>query len=190
MKKFDKVYKYYDKFIDLFNLNKMDEIKEIMNLKGDEVVLDIGGGTGKLADYVSKDCRKIYVLDESRGMLSRIKPNKKVIPLLGNALETDFVDKSIDVVIIADVLHHIKDQEGLIDEIHRILKGNGKLIILDFEKNHIKIMLLRIFESILFGRLYFKGGREVIKLVESKFVIKSAKHKGYYFIIKGEKNAR
>lgn len=189
MKKFDRVYKHYDKFIDLLNLNKMDEIKDILELQGDEVVLDIGGGTGRLADYLSKECKIIYVLDESKGMLSNIKANEKVLPIQGNALETGFDTDSIDVVIISDVLHHIKDQKDLIDEIFRILKRNGRLAILDFEKKHAKTKILRAFEYILFGKLYFRTSKEVSDLIKDKFKITRFIDKKYYFIIKGEKNA-
>lgn len=188
MKKFDKVYKHYDKFIDMFNLNKMDEIKDVLKLRGDEIVLDIGGGTGRLADYISKDCRLVYVLDESKGMLSKVGTNTKVVPVLGDALDTGFDNNSIDVVIMSDVLHHIKMQEILIDEAYRILGNNGKLLILDFEKKHIKIKILRIFEYILFGKLYFRTGKEIKSLTKNRFIITKFIHKGYYFIIKGEKN--
>lgn len=34
LKKFDKVYKHYNKFIDLFKLNKMGEIKDVLQLQG------------------------------------------------------------------------------------------------------------------------------------------------------------
>lgn len=188
LKKFDRVFRYYDKFIDLFNLNKMDEIKDILDLKGHEVVLDIGGGTGRLANYLSKDCKLVYVLDESKGMLSKVEANEKILPILGNALDTKFDSNSIDVVIISDVLHHIEKQKELIDEIFRILKTDGKLLILDFDIKHIKVKMLRIFEYILFGRLYFRTNKEVLDLIKDKFTISDFIHKKYYFIIKGEKN--
>ena len=190
MKKFDKVFKYYDKFIELFNLNKMDEIKDVLELQGDDLVLDIGGGTGRLADHLSKDCKIVYVLDESKGMLSKIKANKKVLPILGDALDTTFDSNSIDIVIMSDVLHHIKNQKKLIEEIYRILKKDGKLVILDFEKKHIKIKILRVFEYTLFGKLYFRTSKEVINLIGDKFTITKFIDKRYYFIIRGEKNAK
>ncbi|MCF6464822.1 hypothetical protein C3E90_02780 [Clostridium sp. Cult2] len=189
LKKFDKVFNHYDKFIELFNLNKMDEIKDVLKLQGDEVVLDIGGGTGRLADYLSGDCRIVYVLDESKGMLSKVKGNTKVLTVLEDALDMTFEDNSVDIVIMCDMLHHIKDQEKLTEEAYRVLKEDGKLVILDFEKKHIKVKILRAFEHILFGKLYFRTSEEVINLIKDKFTITKFIHKKYYFIIKGEKNA-
>lgn len=186
---FDKVFNHYDKFIEYFNLNKMDEIKDVLKLQGDEIVLDIGGGTGRLADYLSGDCRIVYVLDESKGMLSKVKGNAKVLPVLEDALDMTFEDNSVDIVIMCDMLHHIKDQEKLTEEAYRVLKEDGKLVILDFEKKHIKVKILRAFEYILFGKLYFRTSEEVINLIKDKFTITKFIHKKYYFIIKGEKNA-
>lgn len=188
MKKFDRVFKHYDNFIKLFNLNKTEEIKDVLKLSKDDVVLDIGGGTGKLAECISKSCKLVYVLDESKGMLSRVKTNENIIAVLKNAMNTDFENSSIDAVVISDVLHHIKDQKRLIEEIYRILKKDGRLVIMDFEKKHIKTKILRAFEYILFGKLYFKTGMEVIKLIKNKFKITEIIDNKYYFIIRGEKN--
>lgn len=190
MKKFDRVFKHYDNFIKLFNLNKIKEIKEALELRGDEVVIDIGGGTGKLAEYISDCCQIVYVLDESKGMLSKVKANEKVVTVLGDALYTIFDSSSIDVVIMSDMLHHIENQSELIKEIYRVLKEDGKLLILDFEKKHIKTKVLRVFEYILFGKLYFRTSKEVINLIKDKFIITKFTDNKYYFIIRGEKNAK
>jgi demethylmenaquinone methyltransferase/2-methoxy-6-polyprenyl-1,4-benzoquinol methylase len=149
----------------------MNEIKDALELKGDEIVIDIGGGTGRLAEYLSHSCSTVYILDESEGMLSMVKANPKVIAALGDALNTPFESSSFDVVIMSDVLHHIEKQPSLIREISRILKKNGKFLIMDFEKKHIKVKLLKAFEYTLFGRLYFRTGSEVIDLLSDEFKI-------------------
>lgn len=189
MKKFDRVSEHYDNFMKLFNFNKMNEIKNALELRGDEVVIDIGGGTGSLAEYISGSCKVVYVLDESKGMLSKVKANPKIVPILGDALDITFDSSSIDVVTMVDVLHHIENQPRLIEEIYRVLKEDGKLLILDFEKNHIKTKILRAFEYILFGKLYFRTSKEVINLIKDRFTIAKFIDNKYYFIIIGEKNA-
>lgn len=186
-KDFDKVYKYYDKFMSIFKLCKFQELKAFANLKGNEVVVDMGGGTGRLADYISNSCKTVYVLDESEKMLSKVEERENVIGIKGNVIKAPFEDNSIDTVILSDVLHHVKEQEKLFIEIHRILKNHGKVIILDFHRKHIKTRLLKIFEFILFGKLYFKTKDEVKILLEEYFHINKDYDKGYYFIFAGEK---
>lgn len=122
-------------------------------------------------------------------MLSRVKQNLKVVAICGDVMDTNFNNNSVDVVIMSDMLHHVQDQKRLIGEMHRILKKNGKLLILDFEKRHIKTMILRIFEYVLFGKLYFRTSKEVINLIQNAFLMTQFIDNKYYFIIKGEKNA-
>lgn len=186
-KDFDKVYKYYDKFMDTFNLYKIKDIEDAASINEDEVVVDIGGGTGFLANHICNSCNTVYVLDESEKMLSRVEDRGNVKIIKGNALSTPFDNGSIDTVIMSDVFHHIKEQEELIAEISRILKDSGKIVIMDFHKNHIRTRLLRVFEFILFGRLFFRTKDEIKVLLEKHFHISKVYDKGYYFIFVGEK---
>jgi len=187
IKDFDKVYKYYDKFMAIFKLYKLEEIKVAANLRVDEIVVDVGGGTGRLAQYISNSCKTVYVLDESDKMFLKVKHSQNLISIKGNALNAPFEDKSIDTVIMSDVFHHIKEQEELIVEINRILKDDGKIVILDFNKKHIKTRLLIAFEFILFGKLYFRTNDEIQGLLKKYFNISKVYEKGYYFIVVGDK---
>ncbi|WZL72975.1 class I SAM-dependent methyltransferase [Clostridiaceae bacterium 35-E11] len=187
MREFDKVYRYYDIFMKVFQLYKVEEIKDALKLQGNEKIVDIGGGTGHLAQHLWDQCNKIYVVDESERMLSQIKTNEKILPILGDGLNTNFEDRSMDVVILADVMHHIEKQQKLIEEVHRILKEKGRILILDFDRKHLRTKLLRCFEYFLFGKLYFRTSKEAKDLLGGKFAIESCMAKKYYFIIVGEK---
>lgn len=187
IKDFDKVYNYYDKFMNKFNLYKLQEVKDAANIKGNEVIVDIGGGTGKLARYICDSCKMVYVLDESDKMLSKVNQAKNLICINGDALKTPFESNSIDIVILSDVFHHIKEQKELVIEIRRILKDGGRLLILDFNRKNIRTRLLRAFEFILFGRLFFRTKDEVRILLEKYFYISKVFDNGYYFIFVGEK---
>lgn len=188
MKKFDGISLFYNMIIALFKLNKAEEILDISQLQGFEIVLDLGGGTGKLSESLKNHCEKIYVLDESQGMLSKVKVDSKVVPMLGDALNTGFGDKTMDVVILSDVLHHIKEQHLLMDEIHRILKGDGKLVILDFDRKHFIIKILSMFERLIFGDVTFRAAHEVVDLLKNKFRVEKCMEKKYYYIILGRKD--
>jgi len=77
-KDFDKVYKYYDKFMAIFNLYKIRDIEDAASINEDEVVVDIGGGTGFLAHHICNSCNTVYVIDESEKMLSRVEERGNV----------------------------------------------------------------------------------------------------------------
>ncbi|SKC47556.1 class I SAM-dependent methyltransferase [Maledivibacter halophilus] len=186
-KTFDKVHMHYDNFMKIFNLYRGKEISDILNLKGDEKILDIGGGTGYLAKYLNTKCKEIYVLDESEDMLSHVKEKENIHKVVCDALDLKINDESMDIVILSDVFHHIKDQNKLMDESFRVLKYGGRVLIHDFDISHKRTKILRCFERVLFGKLYFKTIDEVINILESRFYLTTKKERGYYFILVGEK---
>lgn len=188
MKPFDRVYRHYDAFMKLCGLYKTDDILSVLKLNGDEMILDIGGGTGYLANKLSKHCNNIYILDESEKMMSVVTPNDNITTIVGDACHTNFNNNTFDVVILADVLHHIKDQNLLISEVHRLLKSSGKLLILDFDKNHLMTKILISFEYLLFGHLFFKNLKETRQLLLEKFTMHDEINMGWYFILTGVKH--
>ena len=155
-KPFDRVYRYYDAFMRFWRLFSSDGFLSILDLKGYETVADIGGGTGQIAGELAPHCAKVYVVDESGGMLSRVKKSEKIIPVRRDAISTGFPDDSIDVIIISDVLHHIENQQGLFSEMRRICRPGGILLLQDFDLAMPKTKLLRLFEFLLFGPLHFR----------------------------------
>lgn len=189
MANFNKVYKQYDTFMKLFNLYKIEEIIKFLDLKGNEVIGDLGGGTGRLASELSLLCDKIYVVDESEKMLSKVKTNSKIISVNENILNISMEDNSLDLVILTDVLHHIKEQDKLIKIACRLLKPEGKLLILDFNRGHLKTKVLHLFESLLFGKLYYKTCEETINiLIRNRFNNFKVNNNPFYYLILGEKN--
>lgn len=190
-KPFDRVHSGYDKFMKFWGLYKEDTILDMLELGGDEIVVDIGGGTGHVAEHLSEHCRKIFVLDESQKMLSHVADRKNIETIHGDALNSTFDNNSIDVVVMTDVMHHIENQTKLIREMHRILKSEGKIVIYDFNKAHVWTKLLSLMESILFGKLHYKTLNYFIDLLRSNdFSIETILDRGFYFIMLGAKPSR
>lgn len=185
-KKFDKVHKHYDAFMRMFHLYKTDEILKALPLTGHETILDIGGGTGRLAVFLKDFCKKVYVLDESEKMLSRLEHFHNIIPIKGDAFDLSVVE-DVDVIILSDVFHHIKEQDELMTVIYNKLNTGGRLLIMDFDRRHYKVKLLRAFEYTLFGRLYFKTPETLKAIVSKRFKVIDEYNYDYYFIILGEK---
>lgn len=187
MSSFDKVYKQYDLFMKIFNLYKSEEIISFLGLKGNETIADFGGGTGHLANKLSEHCEKIYVVDESEKMLSKINKNNKVIPKKGNIIRTTFKDNSFDYVLLTDVLHHVKNQNRLIREIRRVLKKDGKLLIMDFNPSYKRVKLLGVIERLLFRKIYYKNCGFVINLLlTNDFKKLKVENNSYFYLVMGE----
>ena len=59
--KFDKIAEYYNPLIKIFANPKKHykKIRDVFELNKNLLVLDLGGGTGLIADYISKDVKKV-----------------------------------------------------------------------------------------------------------------------------------
>lgn len=102
---------------------------------------DIGAGTGAFslpATEISKE--DIYALEISDEMIGILEKrivekgieNLKVKRVKDNILPLE--DKSCDMAIMVTSLHHIEHKELMADEIKRVLKKEGRLMIVEFHK--------------------------------------------------------
>ncbi len=117
-------------------------IKAITRPKKSDSVLDVGGGTGLIAEYFARDVQRVVVLDPSKKMLALIKSGK-IERVLGFAREMKFKDNSFDIVYCVDAMHHFtngyaeKDRQEVLDasisEMLRALKKEGALVIIEFD---------------------------------------------------------
>ena len=68
MEIFDKIAWIYDPLVRLSGRSKTyaKKIKFVANLKKSDVVLDVGGGTGLIASFISDSVKKISIIDPSK----------------------------------------------------------------------------------------------------------------------------
>ncbi|MGB9521495.1 MAG: class I SAM-dependent methyltransferase, partial [Anaerolineales bacterium] len=73
-----------------------EELVQIGNFPVDGYVLDIGGGTGRVAKLLGKIQNNIFILDASRAMLRMANDHKLIEKVCGNAEEIPFRDNYFD----------------------------------------------------------------------------------------------
>lgn len=107
-------------------------IREKLEFTGDEVLLDYGCGTGLISFNRLEDVGTVVGYDSSLQMLevfnSKIDSNKI---LSTNSLES--YNNHFDCVVSSMVFHHIMNLDETLDDIYRILKVDGKLLIVDLD---------------------------------------------------------
>jgi acetyltransferase-like isoleucine patch superfamily enzyme/ubiquinone/menaquinone biosynthesis C-methylase UbiE len=97
------------------------------------IVLDFGCGNGIASYALARMGYSVVGVDSSLGELTGINAAKKIQNLDGVNFEIvhstgekiDFPDNAFDVVWIRETLHHIRDLNGFMKEINRILKPSG-----------------------------------------------------------------
>jgi ubiquinone/menaquinone biosynthesis C-methylase UbiE len=75
------------------------------------------------------------MLRESRKLMETKKFNN-VYPIRSSKDNLVLFDEYVDVVFINMALHHVKDAKKAIEEMHRIIKQDGTLIISDVQKHN------------------------------------------------------
>ena len=125
--------------IDILWRNKMVGLLKKLNPKN---ILDIATGTGDVAISLTKlNPQKITGIDISEGMLSIGK--KKIIEKnlsrfidleKGDAENLRFENNSFDAVTVAFGVRNFENLEKGLTEIQRVLKPEGKLVILEFSR--------------------------------------------------------
>ena len=113
---------------------KLENILENPNA----LILDVACGTGDLAFLLQNSGKaKVIGTDFCRPMLKvafdKNKKNNSVIPFLeADGMNLSFADNTFDAVTIAFGLRNFSNWQNGLEELFRILKKNGKLVVLEF----------------------------------------------------------
>jgi SAM-dependent methyltransferase len=99
-----------------------------VNWRGDELVLDIGTGTGVYNDAIRKHLPRLrYVgLDNAPGMLLHHPARDSV--MLADAERLPFPTGKFDVVMANHMLYHLTDIDQVLLECRRVLKPSGLMV--------------------------------------------------------------
>lgn len=163
-------------------------IKDICSkipLGRDDIILDVGCGTGLLTIPLALKCKYVYALDAGKKVLEKLQENceksglSNVAFCEGLATDLPFEDKFFDRVIMYAVIHYLENErqiEKCIRELIRVCKAGGYILIAEIPEKKAKEEFdsrektseeLKILED-------FKNNRKQYdKLYKEKVVVKS-----------------
>jgi len=92
-------------------------------------VLDVGCGSGVMAEKISALGHDVEGVDISKEAIERLK--KKAIrgEVVNVDQELPYNDGTFDVVWCGELIEHVQSPEFILDESHRVLKDNGILLL-------------------------------------------------------------
>jgi len=98
--------------------------------KAGHTILEIGSGGGEALNIIPENATYIP-LDLSHKNLAEIRrrASGRVVPAFADGLNLPFSDGSFDIVIISEVLEHLTEPPRALQEIERVLKTGGKVIV-------------------------------------------------------------
>ncbi|MBI2859549.1 MAG: methyltransferase domain-containing protein [Chloroflexi bacterium] len=144
------------------------EIFTLVAPVGNELVLDVGTGTGHLAHALSHKITSGYIfgIDNSDAML-RVAKEKAVkenlnnyFPIKGTAENPLFCEHVFDLAFCVRALHHFAEPMKGLKEIKRVLKADGHLLLCEPvgpEDERLRELLTQTFSAAHPGHKLFSG---------------------------------
>jgi len=134
-------------------------------------LLDIGTGTGRMAELFAERAERIVALDKSLAMLrvARAKlqhlPTERVELVQGDFASLSFAAESFDTVLFHQVLHFAQNPGAALAEAARVTRPEGRIAIVDFAAHQREELRDRHAHA----RLGFEDGQMASLLDEAGF---------------------
>lgn len=140
------------------------------------MVLDVGGGFGFYSEALRLSGRKVFCLDFSKRMISDGREMfPKVNFILADGCRIPIKNNSMNAVLCMGTLIYVRDRKRFIREVHRVLKKDGKFLLMERNKNYIVNRFIRILketEEPVDNVNNFLTKREIKMLLSGLFTIK------------------
>ena len=133
----------------------------LLELPVDGILLDVGGGTGRVSGFFATQVAKVIVADLSEKMLLQSHNKGGLEPVCSHAEKLPFPDNYFDRVIMVDALHHVCDQQETARELWRVTKPEGKIIIEEPDIKNWGVKLVALGEKVALMRSHFLAPEEI-----------------------------
>ncbi len=131
----DRVAGVYDVFVNVINRRTHQRLKEIVSvlIEPGDMVLECACGTGLLSAVIAPKCRQLTATDFSEKMLKKAEKNcrtcRNVTYVQADITALSFAGGSFDKVVAGNVIHLLDHPMKAMDELNRVCKDGGMLII-------------------------------------------------------------
>lgn len=123
-----------------------DIVIETLDIQKSDMVADLGAGNGYFTLPLAKQTNEtVYAVDIEPRMLDLLKERadkeklQNIQYIESNLENIQLKDNSVDKAVIAFVMHEIPNMEKAISEFKRILKLDGRLVIVEWEATESEI---------------------------------------------------
>lgn len=111
--------------------NLLDEFLKFMRPKKKDIAIDLGTGTGKIAEELSKTIQKVYGVDYSQKMLDLAPKMKNIVYICADAKDIGTLDVgNVDKIVARMVFHHLKKNlNSVLSSCKKILSPKGSFYL-------------------------------------------------------------
>lgn len=107
-------------------------------------MLDVGTGTGRMAELLAPRAHHVIGLDNSPEMLRLARSRLQALPaddlelVQGDFTDLPFANAQFDTVLFHQVLHYSQEPERVLSEAARVAKPDGRIAIVDFAAHDLE----------------------------------------------------
>lgn len=148
-------------------------------------VLDLGCGIGHTTREIALklNCREIFGVDCDEEQIKKAERANKLDNakfFVDDGANLKFGDNYFDSVFAFNVMHHIKNYEKAIKEMHRVLKTNGDFYVVDASKSFFKNPVIKLMDN---TQSFFSMSEFINKLKECGFHIQKYGKRLFFFYV-------
>ncbi len=113
-------------------------------------VADFGCGTGALSVEIARWAQQVIAIDQNRAVLHEARQRAEreglanIRFLRQDLHRLSLPDAHLDLVVISQSLHHVQEPAAVLGEAFRIVKGGGRLILLELMPHEERWVLDRL----------------------------------------------
>jgi demethylmenaquinone methyltransferase/2-methoxy-6-polyprenyl-1,4-benzoquinol methylase len=152
---------FYERFI---KPSFPETLASLLDPAEGSMLLDVGGGTGRVAQFFSSDMGNVFLIDLSHKMLVESLGKDRLLPACSHSEYLPYPDETFDRIIMVDALHHVCDQAQTISELWRVLKPSGRLVIEEPDIHHPVVKLVALAEKLALMRSHFLNQGQISDL--------------------------
>lgn len=162
---FDIIAPFYDRVIQKLDLKRLISL---LKLPSKGLMLDAGGGTGRVSSRLRTMIDEVVVCDLSLSMLKQAKLKGCLWLAQSHIEQLPFPDESFERIMVVDALHHFCNQRQSIQELLRVLKTGGRLVIEEPNIDKFIIKWVALAEKLFLMQSHFSSSDEIIAMINEQ----------------------
>ncbi len=147
----------------IFRFSDPTQLLTLLEPDAEQRLLDVGGGTGRVAHSLTEYMGQVCVVDVSAGMLAQAR-DKGLCACRGGAERLPFSDGALDRVLVVDAFHHFQDWPQAASELLRVLRPGGRIVIEEPDIRHSAVKFIALGERLLLMRSRFYAPDDLAQL--------------------------